>query len=133
MKLFLDDIRNPSECAHYMYKRIGNLNPIYLEGDWYIVRTHEQFVSAINDHARTITHISFDHDLADLHYDESMYESEEAYNKHLESVGEKTGFDSAKYMKWFYDENKLKYPIMFVHSMNPVGTQKIINLFEIKH
>jgi hypothetical protein len=36
-----------------------------------------------------------------------------------------------KYMKWFYDENRIPYPIMFVHSMNPVGTEKIINLFKI--
>lgn len=128
MKLFLDDVRTPKDCLNYMYKRIGSLNPIYLE-EWEIVRTHEQFVSFINDNARQITHISFDHDLADLHYDNTMYESEEAYNKHLESVGEKTGFDSAKYMKWFYDENKLKYPIMFVHSMNPIGTKKIVDLF----
>ena len=31
MKLFLDDVRIPSDCINYMYKRIGALNPIYLE------------------------------------------------------------------------------------------------------
>ncbi len=38
MKIFLDDIRHPTECINYMYHRIGALNPIYNE-KWEIVRT----------------------------------------------------------------------------------------------
>ena len=124
MKLFLDDVRNPSECVGWMYKRIGALNPIYLE-EWEVAKNYEQFISVINDHARKITHISFDHDLADVHYDPRTWTESFVYQ-------EKTGFDCAKYMKWFYDENRIPYPIMFVHSMNPIGTERIINRFKIK-
>lgn len=129
MKLFLDDIRNPPDCAKYMHKRIGALNPIYLEGDWYIVRNYNQFCKAIDEFHTKITHISYDHDLAEAHYHESMYQGGKIYMKYLETISEKTGLDCAKYMKQFYEERKLTYPVMFVHSANPVGTQNIIDLF----
>lgn len=131
MKLFLDDIRNPSECVHYMYKRIGARAPIY-KGEWYVVRDYDQFVDILTKNASTITHISYDHDLADGHYHTSMDKGKNEYEEHLKTVKEKTGYDCAKYMKVFYDENKIEYPVMYVHSMNPVGTENIINLFKIK-
>lgn len=31
MKLFLDHIRNPRNCASYMHKRTGALNLLYIE------------------------------------------------------------------------------------------------------
>lgn len=132
MKLFLDDIRAPFECAQYMHKRIGKLNPIYLEGEWYIVKNYDQFVKAISLYHKTITHISFDHDLADMHYHESMDQGKEAYEDHLKTVTEKTGYNCAKFMKDFYDRFAIDYPVLFVHSMNPVGTENIINLFKRK-
>lgn len=133
MKLFLDDIRDPIQCSTYMHTRIGALNPIYAQ-EWTIVRNYDQFVKAINDHYNQISHISYDHDLAEAHYHESMYHGNTVYTKYLETISEKTGYDCAKYMKEFYDERQLEYPIMFVHSMNPVGTENIINLFNpIKH
>ena len=130
MKLFLDDIRQPSDCAKYMHTRIGALNPIYMEGEWYIVRNYDQFCKAIDEFHMKITHISYDHDLAEPHYHESMYEGGKVYMKYLETISEKTGYECAKYMKSFYDGCGLQYPIMFVHSMNPVGTENIINLFK---
>ena len=130
MKIFLDDIRDPKECLGYMHRRIGELNPIYAQGEWYIVRTYDEFVSAINKYHNHITHVSFDHDLADNHYHESMYESQESYDNHLKSVKEKTGFDCAKALKEFYKVKEIELPTMFVHSMNPVGMQKIIDLFK---
>jgi hypothetical protein len=128
MKLFLDDIRSPSDCARYMHNRIGKLNPIYLEGNWYIVRNYDEFCKAIEKYHQDITHISFDHDLADGHYNEAMYESEEQYYKNIEETKEKTGLDCAKFFKEFYKDKQV-WPTMFVHSMNPIGTQAIINLF----
>jgi hypothetical protein len=110
-------------------KNLG-LNPIYVEGEWYIVKNYTQFVQAILKHQIHITHISFDHDLADDHYDISMYWGKDKYAEHLTKSKEKTGYDCAKFMKEYYDEMKLSYPVMFVHSMNPVGTENIINLFK---
>ncbi len=123
MKLFLDDIRCPSECASYMHRRIGKLNPIYIEGEWYIVRNFDAFVEAVKKYYNEITHISFDHDLADVHYNPSTWTQSFVYH-------EQTGYDCAKWMKEFYKEQKKELPIMFVHSMNPVGTENIINLFK---
>lgn len=122
MKLFLDDVRNPSECVHYMYKRIGELNPIYLE-EWTIVRDFDQFIKVVQKSYKEITHVSFDHDLADVHYDPKTWTESFVYK-------EKTGYDCAKWMKYFYISKKKNLPVMFVHSMNPIGTERIINLFK---
>lgn len=125
MKVFLDDERQPQQCIHYMHLRIGKDNPIYLE-DWVIVRNFDQFLLLIETYFEKnikITHISFDHDLADLHYDPAT--GKESFSYH-----EKTGYDCAKFMKEFYEEKKLDLPILYVHSMNPVGAENIINLFK---
>lgn len=129
MKLFLDDVRIPSDCINYMYKRIGALNPIYLE-EWTIVKNYNDFVEVVSNNYNDITHISYDHDLADEHYTKDMYSGEENYNKHYDFFKERTGLDCAKFVKTFYYNNNLELPIMFVHSMNPVGTQNIINLWK---
>lgn len=38
--------------------------------------------------------------------------------------------ECAKFMKQYYEEKGWSFPTMFVHSMNPVGTENIINLFK---
>lgn len=129
MKVFLDDVRIPKDCVNYMYKRIGPLNPIYLE-EWTIVKNYNDFIEVITNNYNDITHISYDHDLADEHYTQDMYSGEEKYNKHYDSFKERTGLDCAKFVKTFYNNNNLELPIMFVHSMNPVGTQNIIKVFK---
>lgn len=129
MKIFLDDVRQPYDCAKYMHTRIGALNPIYTEGEWYIVRNYDQFCKAIDRFSEEITHISFDHDLADDHYHVSMYHGKEQYDKHLSKSKEKTGLDCAKYFKEKFKDKQV-WPTLFVHSMNPVGTENIINLFK---
>lgn len=122
MKIFLDDVRDPSVCLGYMWQRIGNLNLLYKE-EWYVVRNYEDFADIIDKFKGKITHISFDHDLADIHYNpETQTESFE--------YDEKTGYDAAIYFKKVYEEDNLKFPVLFVHSMNPIGTQNIINIFK---
>lgn len=127
MKLFLDDIREPKECTSYMYKRIGSLNPIYLE-DWIIVRTYKDFTSFIDSNKGKITHISFDHDLADCIQLKEQEDPDLWFD--FDGNREYTGLDCAKYFKSVYDKENLKYPVLFVHSMNPIGTDRIINLFK---
>jgi len=121
-KIFLDDIRIPMDCVKYMHTRIGALNPIYLT-DWKIVRNYDEFVRAITNHYTQVSHISFDHDLADVHYNPETWTESFVYQ-------EKTGHDCAKWLKDFYAEKNHPLPTMFVHSMNPVGTQNIINVFK---
>lgn len=127
MKIFLDDYRTPTDCVQYMYKRIGKLNPIYLE-DWVIAKNYDQFVKVVSENIDKITHISFDHDLADEHYDPNVYENGNEID--YETYTEKTGYECAKWLKDFYKSNNKRLPIMFVHSMNGVGTNNIINLFK---
>jgi spore germination protein YaaH len=105
-----------------MQKRIGALNPIYLE-DWNVVRNYKDFVEAVTNHIDEITHVSFDHDLADIHYDPTTWREGFVYQ-------EETGHDCAVWLKNFYKERGKELPILFVHSMNPVGTQNIINVFK---
>jgi hypothetical protein len=132
MKIFLDDCRIPVDCINYMYPRIGNLNPIYNE-EWVIVRNYDEFINAINEHYNKITHISFDHDLADTHYTpEHLWDDYDKSKEYQDSQvhKEKTGYECAVWLKDFYIDNELELPTMFVHSMNPVGTDKIINVFK---
>ena len=121
-KIFLDDMRQPIDCTSYMYNRIGELYSIYL-GDWIVVRNYEGFVDAVTKHIDEITHVSFDHDLSELHYNPNTWVEGYEYD-------ERTGYDCAIWLKHFYDEKKKELPTMFVHSMNPVGTKNIINVFK---
>ncbi len=132
MKIFLDDVRIPTDCLLYMHKRIGLMKSVYLDYDWNVVRNYPAFVKAINEFKGKITHISFDHDLADGHYHKNMQEGVINYNSEDFNSDDfnKTGFHAAKYFKQVYDQEKLEYPVLFVHSMNPVGTQNIVNLFK---
>lgn len=131
MKLFLDDVRQPENCVGYMYTRIGKLNPIYLE-EWKIVRDFREFCQFIESYYDKITHVSFDHDLADEHYDPSMFADDDyRYEEISNSFKERTGYDCAKWMIEFFKEKNHPLPqFIFIHSMNPIGREKIKNLFK---
>lgn len=130
MKLFLDDIRIPGDCINYMYHRIGALNPLYLE-EWKIVRNYDDFVKTLKANYRDITHISFDHDLGeDVAVEAISKGMSKRYARKTLKKNVKSGYECAKYCKQFYIDVGRDLPIMFVHSMNPVGTQNIINLFK---
>ena len=111
--LYLDDFRNPSDSAYYLK------NNIYLKLEWVVVRNYNEFVKCIEKNGIPEI-ISFDHDLADIHYD---------YQTDLSS--EKTGYDCAK---WFIDyiiDNNLQLPKkILIHSMNLVGSKNIKSLFD---
>lgn len=127
IKLFLDDYRQPNVCATYMHLRIGALNPIYLE-DWEVVVNYPEFVKFVTEHAGELEYVSFDHDLADAHYT-TMQEGDLDYEAET-ADREKTGWHCAKFLIDHYKEKNLKLPKVIVHSMNPVGTDNIISLFE---
>jgi hypothetical protein len=128
MKLFLDDIRVPFDCLKYMKADVSH---IYEDTDWDVVRTYDDFVGYI-EHFGLPDVISFDHDLADEHYSQSMYDGEFAYNKQYETFKEKTGYDCAKWLHNYCVENGLPYPAYLVHSMNPVGRDNILSVFQKK-
>ena len=112
-KLFLDDIREPIHA--YEYTRWKG----FLENDWEIVRSYEEFVQFIEDqHYYDGTFpeiIAFDHDLADEHYGApptAMFQ-------------EKTGYDCSMCLFDFCIEKILTIPSWICHSMNPVGRDNI--------
>jgi len=120
-KLFLDDVRTMTDCITYMHQRIGKKNPIYLEKDWVICRNFGCFKATIEDMGLP-DFISFDHDLADEHY----YDAINGFPRDLAT--EKTGYECAKWLVEYCVKKGLKIPEFAVHSMNPVGAERIFSL-----
>jgi hypothetical protein len=116
-RLFLDDIRNPKDCLSYMKDDVYDEN-------WDIVRTYDEFVDYITKNG-VPDEISFDHDLADEHYDPSMYLSSSIYVGKYDSFKEKTGYDCAKWLSDYCVNNIVPMSKFYVHSMNPVGRDNI--------
>ncbi len=115
--LFLDDIRTPGSTASYSPVADKDL---YLKLDWKIVRNYDEFVNLITLKGLPSL-ISFDHDLAEAHYDPSTWKENFSYL-------EKTGYDCAKWLITYCMDNNLKLPEFKVHSMNPVGKENIKQL-----
>ena len=131
MKLFLDDERFPQDVTWV---------PISHDIDWTIVRTYKTFTEAIEDyfyHTKELPEfVSFDHDLADFHYQVMIEENRYlAENPEPDGIGslpltfdygrEKTGFDCAKWLVEFCIDHEVKFPNHIVHSMNPIGKKRI--------
>lgn len=101
--LFLDDIRYPADVRYDLgpYKNVV------------ICRTMDDAVWCVEQYGLPTT-ISFDHDLADIHYSTAS--------------GEKTGYTFAKWLCSYIMDNALAIPPNFcyyIHSMNPVGADNI--------
>ena len=113
-KLFLDDYRKPPDV------------------DWIVVSNYQQFVEKIEKDGLPY-YISFDHDLADVHYPHSDKENSESntidYSSERYSK-EKTGYHCALWLIEYCDKNKLMLPDWSVHSMNPVGR---VNISQLLH
>jgi hypothetical protein len=76
------------------------------DSSWTIARTYSRAHKILTSQLSEITHISFDHDLGE----------------------EKTGYDLACLVEHIVWERKLEsYPIMTVHSANPVGRLRIMS------
>lgn len=129
MKLFLDDIRKPSDCLGYMHRRIGQLNPLY-DTEWTVVRNYKEFCHAIDTNVGRIAFVSFDHDLADKHYHESMFDNRGRYEYEIRHVKEETGKECAEYMVKVYTSHNLSLPACFIHTQNPVGLQRIKDVLD---
>ena len=111
-KLFLDDLRIPKDAIGLVP---DIMNKFYWSNDWIIVRNFWEFCNYIQKFGLP-DYISFDHDLADNHYD---------INYEFSENDEKTGYECAKWLvDWCFDNKKL-LPDFFVHSANPVGKQNI--------
>lgn len=120
--LFLDDFRHPYDCVAYMRDPAK-----YAKWNWVVVKNYDEFVKKIEADGLPVF-ISFDHDLADEHYDNTMYKGVEEYNKKYEEFTEKTGYDCAKWLVDHCMDTDQRLPDFEVHSMNPAGGQNISSL-----
>lgn len=108
-KLFLDDTRVPARVKWIEL-------PL---GPWFTVRNYNDFISII-EKSGVPTHISFDHDLADEHY----------LNQNGSKFTEKTGYDCAAWLCKYCESHGQGFPEYTVHSLNPVGKDRIIRMIE---
>lgn len=106
--LFLDDLRNPADCLNYMGNR-KNVDISIYRKEWHIARTYDEFVTWIETHGLP-DFISFDHDLADYHYEYSV---------------EYSGMDCAKWLVEYCLDNNVPCPDFVVHSANPACADNI--------
>lgn len=128
--LFLDDIRDPyididdisqpqwdyhSVISAYHYTFYAPFRDEY----WEIVRSYDEFVNVVTKYGVPEL-VSFDHDLGTEHYNNDQTNVIDYL-----SFEEKTGYDCAKWLCNYCQENNIKFPKYYVHSMNPVGTQNI--------
>lgn len=127
MKLFLDDIRQPKDVC-YIVPNPG----IYWTDDWVIVKNYPEFCRWIKSHGLPEI-VSFDHDLAESHYD---IDFEEWNNFTADQLGvEETGLDCAKWLVDYCEMNGFDLPEYYVHSANPVGRRVIKKYLDdsVKH
>lgn len=111
--LFLDDERKPSDVRWLILPKV----------EWVIARNYNEFTKILEE--KGIPEIvSFDHDLADEHYNPETWRQQDPQYK------EKTGYECAKFFK-AYCEKLQQWPNeIFIHTMNPVGRENITNLFK---
>ena len=117
--LFLDDKRVPQDVFNYTG------NPIFLKEDWVIVRSYDEFVKYIEEKGLPEM-VTFDHDLADVHYGVQDHVDQDYYDL----CEEKTGYHCALWMINYCLDNELKLPKrVYIHSMNGPGARNINSLF----
>lgn len=127
--LFLDDQRQPYEVGNYMNPI--ELRSLYRLQQWVIVRDFAEFIRHIQQNGMPFM-VSFDHDLADEHYRPSMYAEDKHYSNYYAdgTFKEKTGYDCAKWLIEYTQKTGKKMPTIFCHSMNPIGKENILKLFQ---
>jgi len=125
--LFLDDVRMPIDVEKYINP--VELRPLYRLKPWIIVRNYREFTEYIKKNGLPGT-ISFDHDLGEDEAESMVSEgiSKRKAREHKKTV--KSGYDCAKWLVDYVIENELILPDILCHSMNPVGKENILMLFE---
>lgn len=119
--LFLDDARMPKDVKWIELPMVK----------WVIVRNYDEFVNTIKRDGLPIS-VSFDHDLADEHYQEyHISHDEKMLSKgtfRYDKCKEKTGYHCAQFLANYCVDNNLDIPQYYLHTMNPIGR---VNMFSI--
>lgn len=106
--LWLDDSRDPFDTRTDWLV----FSPIGRDVDIVWANSYEEFVEYFEDGHKIPDAICFDHDLGD------------------ESDDEKTGYDCAKYLIDFCEDNDIELPLYNIQSSNPVGKNNIDSLLK---
>ena len=120
--LFLDDERvpySPHGGIEDAFNYTHNLD--YVNLDWVIVRSYDQFVKHIELNGLPQT-ISFDHDLADQHYQYLLKQNDVDYTKY----NEKTGMECVKWLCDYCIDNNKKLPKYLIHTQNQIGSENML-------
>jgi len=113
--LYLDDTRTP-------IKYPNGYNP------WVVVRNFKEFTEYILNNGIP-DYISFDHDLAYEHiHDYVKYQAQGIPAINYNDFQEKTGYDCAKWLVDYCENNNTTLKTIGVHSMNPIGSRNIQSL-----
>lgn len=113
--IFLDDERYPADVT---WKKLPDVDP----RAWFIPRNYDQFTSLITSFG-VPGFVSFDHDLG--------WAAMQAAIRGDENYGEeKTGYHCAVWLVHYCADHQVPFPEYQVHSMNPVGAEKIRGYIE---
>lgn len=114
--LFLDDIRHVKDVTWVELPTVKK---------WFIVRNYDEFTHLIEKKGLP-EFISFDHDLAEEHYNDSMMLFQDPYH----SFKEQTGADCARWLTDYCYDLNLDLPKYQIHSMNSIGGANIKSILE---
>jgi len=113
-KLYLDDMRYPDNHS-----------------DWRIARNYHDALWYVKTYGLPY-HVSFDHDLADIHYEIPDYGHSDDFMVTDHVPYEFTGYDFAKWLcQWMLDNvDNIDGFSYNVHSANPIGAENIRRYME---
>lgn len=126
-KLLLDDDVKRTPEAIFGYTK----NKFYQLPNWDVVRSYDEFVKYIKNNPMPKL-ISFDHDLADVHYKvflspETEAEQQAAWTEyHERDEREMTGYDCLKWLCEYCHDNSVIFPQILIHTMNTVGYNNMV-------
>lgn len=115
--LWLDDIRDPFKDDWLVFSPITPDKVVW-------VKSYQEFKDYIIDNGLPDA-ICFDHDLG---MDVAIEARENGMSKRRSrklKQEEKTGYDCAKWLVWWCQENRLPLPLYNIQSANPVGKENI--------
>ena len=121
--LFLDDERKPAQVKWVDLPLV----------EWLIVKNFDEFTRTISSMGMPLR-VSFDHDLADEHYQE-YHKAIQAYSPHFgkfryDEVDERTGYECAKWLVSYCMDRGLPFPEYYVHTLNCIGKENIVSYIE---
>lgn len=118
--LFLDDYRQPIDCAFYMYRY--NVDCKIYHNDWSIVRSYGQFKNWIIENGIP-EFVSLDYDLTDVEELKEILPKDEWFNS--DTNKDYTGLDCVLFLIEYCKSKKCAFPKYAIHSSNTDGKKLI--------